>query len=257
MKKFAIILTCALFTGAISGCAASDPNSTSTKTSATTSEKNYPIHFFPVPNGFEAYYHDKKLDVPLSESKSIEKVLPIEIERNQEDIKLKANLPILNSTEIDWHENIIVTIEKGALAQLYTEKVEQFFEAGAKKDFSKISNYSDNFFNETQDEITKSTFMAENMYNMTLKKIKAYDYPLNLTLNEGILSFVIAGYVDYEYTADYLETPLQHDNNDINFRFVYDSKSKRWLVDQLSTINTSFHELPKPENEADLVIKTF
>lgn len=257
MKKFAIILTCALLTGAISGCATSDTNSTSTDVSTTTSEKNYPIHFFPVPDGFEAYYQDKKLDVPLSETKSIEKILPIEIERNQENIKLKAELPILNSTEIDWHENIKTTIKKGVLAQLYTEKVEQFFEAGANKDFSKISNYSDNFFTETQDEITNSTFMAEDMYNMTLKKIKAYDHPLNLTLNKGILSFVIAGYVDYEYTADYLDKPLQHDNNDINFRFVYDSKTQTWLVDQLSTINTSFQELPKPENEADLVIKAF
>ncbi len=183
--------------------------------------------------------------------------MPIEIERNQDDIKLKADLPLLNSTQIDRHENIKVNIEKGALAQLYTEKVEQFFEAGANKDFSKISVYSDNFFNETQDEIMNSTFMAENMYNMKLKKIKSYDHPLNLTLNKGILSFVLAGYVDYEYTADYLETPLQHDNNDINFRFVYDSKSQTWLVDQLSTINTSFQELPKPENEADLLIKTF
>ncbi|MCH0434971.1 hypothetical protein KEJ87_08235, partial [Enterococcus faecium] len=95
--------------------------------------------------------------------------------------------------------------------------------------------------------------MAEDMYNMTLKKIKSYDHPLNLTLNKGILSFVLAGYVDYEYTADYLETPLQHDNNDINFRFIYNSKSKTWLVDQLSTINTGFHELPKPDNETALV----
>ena len=28
-------------------------------------------------------------------------------------------------------------------------------------------------------------------------------------------------------------------------------------LDQLSTINTSFYELPKPENEADMVIKIF
>ncbi|HFU5938994.1 TPA: hypothetical protein ACH6KL_002500, partial [Enterococcus faecium] len=112
-------------------------------------------------------------------------------------------------------------------------------------------------FNETQDEIMNSTFMAEDMYNMTLKKIKAYDHPLNLTLNNGLLSFVLAGYVDYEYSPDYLEKPLQHENNDINFRFVYNSKRKTWLVDQLSTINTSFHELPKPETEADMVIKTF
>lgn len=257
MKKFAIILTCALLIRTISGCTTSDTNSTSTETSTTTSEKNYPIHFFPVPDGFEAYYHDKKLDVPLSQTEPTEKILPIEIERNQEDIKLKADLPILNSTEIDWHENIKVTIEKGALAQLYTEKVEQFFEAGANKDFLKISDYSDNFFNETQDEIMNSTFMAEDMYNMTLKKIKAYDHPLNLTLNNGLLSFVLAGYVDYEYSPAYLEKPLQHENNDINFRFVYNSKRKTWLVDQLSTINTSFHELPKPETEANMVIKTF
>lgn len=257
MKKFAIILTYALLIGTISGCTTSDTSSTSTETSTTTSEKNYPIHFFPVPDGFEAYYHDKKLDVPLSETESTEKILPIEIERNQDDIKLKADLPLLNSTQIDRHENIKVNIEKGALAQLYTKKVEQFFEAGANKDFSKISDYSDNFFNETQDEITNSTFMAEDMYNMTLKKIKAFDRPLNLTLNNGSLSFVLAGYVDYEYSADYLETPLQHDNNDINFRFIYNSKSKTWLVDQLSTINTGFHELPKPDNETALVIKTF
>ena len=170
MKKFAIILTYALLIGTISGCNTSDTSSTSTETSTTTSEKNYPIHFFPVPDGFEAYYHDKKLDVPLSETESTEKILPIEIERNQDDIKLKADLPLLNSTQIDRHENIKVNIEKGALAQLYTKKVEQFFEAGANKDFSKISDYSNNFFNETQDEITNSTLMAEDMYNMTLKK---------------------------------------------------------------------------------------
>ncbi|WP_325068408.1 hypothetical protein [Enterococcus sp. E5-79] len=146
MKKFAIILTCVLLIGTISGCTTSDTSSTSTETSTTTSEKNYPIHFFPVPNGFEAYYHDKKLDVPLSETESTEKILPIEIERNQDDIKLKADLPLLNSTQIDRYENIKVNIEKGALAQLYTKKVEQFFEAGANKDFSKISDYSDNFF---------------------------------------------------------------------------------------------------------------
>ena len=243
MKKFAIILTYALLIGTISGCNTSDTSSTSTETSTTTSEKNYPIHFFPVPDGFEAYYHDKKLDVPLSETESTEKILPIEIERNQDDIKLKADLPLLNSTQIDRHENIKVNIEKGALAKLYTEKVEQFFKSGANKDFSKISDYSENFFNETQDEIMNSTFMAEDMYNMTL--------------NNGLLSFVLAGYVDYEYSPDYLETPLQHENNDINFRFVYESKSKTWLVDQLSTINTSFHELPKPENEVEMVIKIF
>ncbi|EQC81267.1 hypothetical protein HSIEG1_2815 [Enterococcus sp. HSIEG1] len=145
MKKFAIILTCALLIGTISGCTTSDTSSTSTEASTTISEKNYPIHFFPVPDGFEAYYHDKKLDVPLSETESIEKTLSIEIERNQNDIKLKADLPILNNTEIDWHENINANIEKEALTQLYIEKVEQFFEAGANKDFSKISNYSDNF----------------------------------------------------------------------------------------------------------------
>ncbi len=34
-------------------------------------------------------------------------------------------------------------------------------------------------------------------------------------------------------------------------------KNKTWLVDQLSTINTSFHELPNPESEVDMVIKIF
>lgn len=208
MKKFAIILTCALLIGTINGCTTSETSSTSTETITTTSERNYPIHFFPVPDEFEAYYHDKKLDVPLSETESTEKILPIEIERNQDNIKLKADLPLLNSTQIDRHKNIKINIDKGALAQLYTKKVEQFFEAGANKDFSKISDYSDNFFNETEDEITNSTFMAEDMDNMKLKKIKAYDHPLNLTLNNGLLSFVLTGYVDYEYSPDYLETPL-------------------------------------------------
>ena len=45
------------------------------------------------------------------------------------------------------------------------------------------------------------------MYNMTLKKIKAYDYPFRLSLNDGVISFVLAGYVDYEYTANYLDKP--------------------------------------------------
>ncbi|SFL76111.1 hypothetical protein SAMN04487758_102279 [Enterococcus mundtii] len=137
MNKFAIILTCALLIGTISGCTTSAKSSTGTETSTTTSEKNYPVHFFSVPDGFEAYYHDKKLDVTLSETESIEKIFPIEIERNQDDMKLKADLPLLNNTQIDRHENIKVNIEKGALAQLYTEKVEQFFEAGANKDFLK------------------------------------------------------------------------------------------------------------------------
>lgn len=74
LKKYASILTCALLIGTINGCTTSDTSSTSTETSKTTSEKNYPIHFFPVPDGLEAYYHDKKLDVPLSETESIEKI---------------------------------------------------------------------------------------------------------------------------------------------------------------------------------------
>ena len=257
MKRFIVILTSTVFLLGISGCTTSETSSVNIESNTTISEKNYPVRFLPVPDGFNAYYHDKKLDISLSETDSIENILPIEIQKNQEDILLKADLPLLNRTEIDWHDNIKTNITKGTLAQLYTKKVEQFFEAGSNKDFSKITNYSDNFFNETQDEITNSTFMAEDMYNMTLKKIKAYDQPLNLTLNNGLLSFVLAGYVDYEYSPDYLEIPLQHDNNDINFRFVYDSKNKTWLLDQLSTINTSFHELPTPENEADLIIKTF
>ena len=68
MKKFAIILTCALLIGTISGCTTSDTNSTSTETSTTTSEKNYPIHFFPVPDGFEAYYHDLNCQIKLDRS---------------------------------------------------------------------------------------------------------------------------------------------------------------------------------------------
>lgn len=95
------------------------------------------------------------------------------------------------------------------------------------------------------------------MYNMTLKKIKAYDYPFRLSLNDGVISFVLAGYVDYEYTANYLDKPLQNNNNDISFKFVYDSKNKTWLVDHFSTVNTGLQELPKSENEDDLVIKTF
>lgn len=63
--------------------------------------------------------------------------MPIEIERNQDDIKLKADLPLLNSTQIDRHENIKVNIEKGALAQLYTEKVEQFLRLVSIKTFQK------------------------------------------------------------------------------------------------------------------------
>lgn len=95
------------------------------------------------------------------------------------------------------------------------------------------------------------------MYNMTLKKIKAYDYPFRLSLNDSVISFVLAGYVDYEYTANYLDKPLQNNNYDISFKFVYDSKNKTWLVDQFSTVNTGLQELPKSENEDDLVIKTF
>lgn len=95
------------------------------------------------------------------------------------------------------------------------------------------------------------------MYNMTLKKIKAYDYSFRLSLNDVVISFVLAGYVDYEYTANYLDKPLQNNNNDISFKFVYDSKNKTLLVDQFSTVNTGLQELPKSENEDDLVIKTF
>lgn len=95
MNKFAIILTCALLIGTISGCTTYDISSKSTETTITTSEKNYPLHFFPVPDGFEANYHDKKIDVPLSETESIEKILPIEIERKQDDIKLKLSFIFL------------------------------------------------------------------------------------------------------------------------------------------------------------------
>ncbi|MCG3446461.1 hypothetical protein LGV83_00020, partial [Enterococcus durans] len=43
MKKYASILTCALLIGTISGCTTFDTSSTSTETSKTTLEKNYPI----------------------------------------------------------------------------------------------------------------------------------------------------------------------------------------------------------------------
>lgn len=69
--------------------------------------------------------------------------------KKQEDIKLKAVLPLLSSTTIDIHKNIKSNSDKGTLAQLYIETVEQFFDAGANRDFSKISNYSDNFYQET------------------------------------------------------------------------------------------------------------
>ncbi|EEV33777.1 predicted protein [Enterococcus gallinarum EG2] len=49
MKKFAIILTCALLIGTISACTTSDTSSTSTETITTTTEKNYPIPFFRFP----------------------------------------------------------------------------------------------------------------------------------------------------------------------------------------------------------------
>ncbi len=257
LKKFAIFLRCAILVSTISGCTLSETKTKSNETSTISSEKNYPVYFFPVPKDFKAYYHSKELEVPLSETKSTKTILPIKIQKNQEDIKLKAVLPLLNETTIDAQQNIKSNIEKGTLAQFYTEKVEQFFDAGANRDFSKISNYSDNFYQETQDEISNSTLWGEDMYNMTLKKIKAYDYPFRLSLNDGVISFVLAGYVDYEYTANYLDKPLQNNNYDINFKFVYDSKNKTWLVDQFSTVNTGLQELPKSENEDDLVIKTF
>lgn len=100
-------------------------------------QKRITQYIFPVPDGFEAYYHDKKLDVPLSETESTEKILSIEIERNQDDIKLKAALPLLNSTQIDRHENIKANIEKGALAQLYTEKLNSFLRLVPIKTFQK------------------------------------------------------------------------------------------------------------------------
>ncbi|MCJ0585211.1 hypothetical protein, partial [Enterococcus cecorum] len=175
MKKFAIFLSCAILVSIMSCCILSETKTKSNETSTISSEKNYPVYFFPVPNDFKAYYHSKELDVPLSETKSTKTILPIKIQKNQEDIKLEAVLPLLNSTTIDMHKNIKSNIHKGTLSQLYIEKVEQFFDAGANRDFSKISNYSDNFYQETQDEISNSTLWGEDMYNMTLKKIKAYD----------------------------------------------------------------------------------
>jgi hypothetical protein len=74
----------------------------------------------------------------------------------------------------------------------------------------------------------------------------------------GLLSFVLAGYVDYEYSPDYLDAPSSTRELMILILDLSTSqKVQTWLVDQLSTINTSFHELPKPENEAEMVIKIF
>ena len=74
MKKFAIILTYALLIGTISGCTTSDTSSTSTETSTTTSEKNYPIHFFPVPDGFEEFTEALKTTEKTSNSEAEEQV---------------------------------------------------------------------------------------------------------------------------------------------------------------------------------------
>lgn len=90
-----------------------------------------------------------------------------------------------------------------------------------------------------------------------ISSLSSYISDSSVRFDKEPISFVLAGYVDYEYTANYLDKPLQNNNNDISFKFVYDSKNKTWLVDHFSTVNTGLQELPKSENEDDLVIKTF
>ena len=106
----------------VSGCSTTDSRSKSNKTSTATSEKDYPVHFSPFPDGFKAYYYNKLLDVDLSETDPVQVMLPVEVQKNQGDIRLKNELPLLNNTEIIWREIITTNIQKDELAKFYTKQ---------------------------------------------------------------------------------------------------------------------------------------
>lgn len=173
------------------------------------------------------------MDIKLSSTHSVEKVISEEVKENEGSILLKAELPLTNLITIIMYDEVVVAPNQNDLADLYTEKIKQFFEAGSKKDFSKISNYSDLFYEENQDDIKNASFISEDMNKMTLKKISAYDKILKTTYKDGQIFFTIAGYIDYSYAPDYLDEPLLHENQDIGLTFVYDPNENIWLLNKL------------------------
>ena len=90
LKKLAIFLSCTILVSTISCCTLFETKTKSNETSTMSSEKNYPVYFFPVPNDFKAYYHSKELDVPLSETKSTKTILPIKIQKKPRGYKTKG-----------------------------------------------------------------------------------------------------------------------------------------------------------------------
>lgn len=243
----------------IGGCSNNEHSKTETSHTTNSTEIEYPVSFALIPDNFTAYYDKKSLDVKLSENNAIETILPKNIQEHQSEIYFEAELPLLNKTVVDWnHNNISFKANSNELSNLYIEKIEQFFKAGQNKDFNQINNYTDNFYNETKDNINDSTFISEDIDKMSLKKIYGYDQLFNLQLIEGQLSFVLAGYFDYDYHPDYLDAPLEHKNQPLNFTFIFDSTKNKWLLDKMNTFNGSLDGLPKPEdNDASFVTKEF
>ena len=258
LKKNMFILSSVLILTTLAGCTTNKETKekNSIIQSQTSSEQVYPIQLPRAPETFNAYYNDEQLDIKLSSTNSVEKVISKEVKENESSIVLKAELPLTNLTTINMHTVVNANPNANDLANLYTEKIMQFFEAGATKDFSEITNYSDFFYQEFQDEIIDSTFISEDMDKMTLKNISAYDKILTINYQEGQIFFTVAGYIDYFYAPDYLDRPLLHENQDIGLTFVYDPTNNTWLLNKLDWF-LIFDDLPDANQTDKFNIKIF
>ena len=105
LKKNIFILSSVLILTTLTGCTTNTEikEKDSIIQSQASSEQVYPIQLPRAPETFNAYYNNEQLDIKLSSTNSVEKVISKEVKENESSIVLKAELPLTNLTTINMH----------------------------------------------------------------------------------------------------------------------------------------------------------
>lgn len=257
MKKFKIVAVAVCSLALLTACSKS---STEYNTKPVDKETNLSetVLLKALPKEFKAYCNGKQIKANLSSEKTVRVVAPKEVIKNKYKLVYKGTVPLLNEVTIDSYKDTVKGSPKDKdLADFYVQTIKNYFSAGATRDFSKIKNYTDHFYEANKDYIERSSFLEENMYDMTLTKILAYNKPVNLHVDKGTLYLDLTGYINYLYSPSYSENGFLSDDVPVKLTFIYDSDKKAWLLDQMDNmfIIHDKEELPDPDSSNKLMVE--
>lgn len=260
MKKFKIIVVAVCSLALLTACGNNKEYETTKYKPADNDAKNISktIWLSAVPKGFQAYLNDKKIVADLSSKEPLQVTVPKEVRENKDKIVYKDTIPLLNEVTIKNSDDSVKGSPKDKdLADFYVQTIKDYFSAGATRDFSKIKNYTNHFYEENKDYIERSSFLEENMYDMTLTKILAYNKPVNLHVDKGTLYLDLTGYINYLYSPSYSENGFLSDDVPVKLTFIYNSDKKAWLLDQMDNmfIIHDKEELPDPDSSNKLMVE--